>query len=120
MEGRILIESVRSCVIPLAQAMTGISGPNGVRSVIALHRGSLDVVLGAPLRLRVQTPREQDEVHAVLRGPGDLFHQGQREPFEPGDFLFVAAVIEHRFEDICDDLLIRQIFYGSKGGDIPA
>ena len=38
----------------------------------------------------------------------------------PGDFLFVAAAIAHRFEDFSDDLLVWRVFYGSKGGEVPA
>ena len=112
--------SVRSCVIHLAQTRTEIPGPAGERSVIVLHRGTLDVALGAPARPSVQTPHEQDEVYIIVRGRGVLFHDGQRDPFEPGDFLFVAAGIEHQFEAISDDLLIWRVFYGPKGGDLPA
>ena len=111
--------SVRSCVIHLAQTRSGIPGPAGERSVIVLHHGTLDVALGAPARASVQTPHEQDEVYIIVRGRGVLFHDGQRDPFEPGDFLFVAAGIEHQFEAISDDLLIWRVFYGPKGGDSP-
>lgn len=41
-------------------------------------------------------------------------------PFGPGDFLVVAAPTEHRFEDFSDDLLVWRVFYGAKGGEIPA
>jgi mannose-6-phosphate isomerase-like protein (cupin superfamily) len=111
---------VRSCVIHQAQTLRGIPGPAGERSVIVLHRGTLDVALGAPARPSVQTPHEQDEVYIIVRGRGVLFHDGQRDSFEPGDFLFVAAGTEHQFEDISDDLVIWRVFYGPKGGDVPA
>ncbi len=110
----------RSRVIPLAQTKARIPGPAGERSVVVLHRGTLDVALGAPVRPSVQTPHEQDEVYIIVRGQGVLFHDSKRDAFEPGDFLFVAAGIEHQFEDISDDLLVWRVFYGPKGGDVPA
>lgn len=112
-------KTVRSRVIHLAQTQAGIPGLAGERSVVVLHRGTLDVALGAPVRPSVQTPHEQDAVYIIVRGRGVLFHDGRRDPFEPGDFLFVAAGIEHQFEDISDELLLWRVFYGPKGGDAP-
>jgi mannose-6-phosphate isomerase-like protein (cupin superfamily) len=68
----------------------------------------------------VQTLHEQDEVFIIVRGRGVLLHDGQRDPFEPGDFLWVAAGIEHQFEDFSDDLRVWRVFYGPKGGDVAA
>jgi hypothetical protein len=33
----------------------------------------------------------------VVRGRGVLVHDGRRDTFGPGDFLFVAGTTEHRF-----------------------
>ena len=55
-----------------------------------------------------------------VRGRGILFHDGKRDQFEAGDFLFVAAATEHRIEDFSDDLLVWRVFYGAKGGEVPA
>ena len=110
----------RSFVIRLAQAEAGIPGPAGERSVSVLRRGTLDVALGTPARPNEQTPHEQDEVYIVIRGRGVLFHDGKRDPFESGDLLFVAAATEHRFEDFSDDLLVWRVFYGRRGGRLPA
>jgi mannose-6-phosphate isomerase-like protein (cupin superfamily) len=105
-------EPARSRVIRLAEAQAG------GRSVRVLQRGTLDVALGMPARPNEQTPHEQDEVYIILRGRGVLFHDGKRDPFESGDFLFVAAGTEHRFEDFSEDLLVWRVFYGPKGGDV--
>lgn len=110
----------RNCVIHLADAQAGIPGPAGERAVRLLQRSTLDVALGAPARPNEQTPHEQDEVYIVIRGRGVLFHDGKRDPFESGDFLFVVAATEHRFEDFNDDLLVWRVFYGPKGGQVPA
>jgi mannose-6-phosphate isomerase-like protein (cupin superfamily) len=106
-------------VIRLAEAEAAIAGSADQRSVIVLQRGPLDVKLGTPARPNEQTPHEQDEVYIIVRGRGVLFHDGKRDPFEAGDFLFVAAATEHRFEDFSDDLLVWRVFSGPKGGEFP-
>jgi mannose-6-phosphate isomerase-like protein (cupin superfamily) len=53
----------------------------------------------------------------VLHGRGQLRHGVHREPFGPGDVLFVPAGVEHRFEDFSDDLDVWVIFYGPEGGE---
>jgi len=112
----------RSCVIRLAEARARIPGPAGEHSVSLLQRGTLNVKLA--LRPAVppteQTPHSQDEVYVVIRGRGVLLHDGKRDPFESGDLLFVAAGIEHRFEDYTDDLAVWVVFHGSHGGEVPA
>jgi mannose-6-phosphate isomerase-like protein (cupin superfamily) len=99
----------RSRVIPLAKTPVNVT---------VLEHGTLDVKLAAPARLNQQTPHTQDEVYIVVRGRGVLFHDGVRDPFEPGDFLFVAAGVDHHFEDLGDDLLVWRVFYGPAGGEI--
>jgi mannose-6-phosphate isomerase-like protein (cupin superfamily) len=84
------------------------------------RHGTLDVKLAAPARPNVQSPHAQDELYLAVRGRGVLFHGGRRDPFGPGDLLFVAAGVEHHFEDFGDDLLVWRVFYGPEGGDVPA
>jgi quercetin dioxygenase-like cupin family protein len=38
-----------------------------------------------------------------------------RERCLPGDFLFVAAGVEHRFEGFTDDFTVWVLFYGPEG-----
>ena len=108
----------RSRVIRLAEAQAGIPGPEGERAVMVLQRGTLDVALGLPLRPSQQTPHAQDEIYFIIRGRGMLIHESNRDPFESGDLLFVAAGTEHQFEDITEDLAVWRIFYGSRAGEI--
>ena len=109
----------RSHVIRLVEAQTAIPDSANKRSVRVLQRGTLDVLLGMPERPGEQTSHDQDEVYIVVRGRGVLFHDGKRDAFGPGDFLFVAAATGHRFEDFSDDLLVWRIFYGAKCGEVP-
>ena len=110
----------RSRVIHLAEAGARIPGPAGEHAVSILQRGSLNVKLSLPVPPNQQTPHEQDEVYVVIRGRGVLFHDGKRDPFEPGDLLFVAAGIDHRFEDFTEDIAVWVVFYGPPGGEAAA
>ena len=112
--------NVRSQVIRLADARAGIPGPAGENAVLVLQRGTLDVKLTRPLRPNVQTPHEQDEIYVVVVGSGCLLHDGLRDAFGPGDLLFVAAGVEHRFEAFGDDLVVWRVFYGPGGGELPS
>ena len=109
----------RSCVLHLAEARTLIPGPAGEHAVTMLQRGTLIVKLSEPVVPVRQTPHEQDEVYLIVKGRGVLFHDGKREPFEPGDLLFVAAGAEHQFENCTDDLAVWVVFYGARGGEVP-
>ena len=100
--------SDRSCVIRAAKTEIGAT---------LFQHGTLDVKLTLPARPNVQTSHARDELYIAVRGRV-LFHDGARDPFEPGDFLFVAAGVEHHFEDFSDDLLVWRVFYGPDGGEI--
>ena len=91
----------RSGVIGLRAAEAAIPGPDGARSTLVLKRGTLD------------------EIYVVIRGAGALVHGGKRDAFQAGDLLFVAAGVEHHYEDFSDDLALWRIFYGANGGEVP-
>ena len=110
----------RSGVIRFAEAKTGIPTPAGEPSVLVLKRGTLDIKLALPVPPNQQTPHAQDEIYVVIRGRGVLVHGGKRDPFESGDLLFVAAGIEHHYEDFTKDLALWRVFYGQRGGEVPA
>jgi mannose-6-phosphate isomerase-like protein (cupin superfamily) len=94
-----------------------LPGPAGERFAVALQRGQLTVEFYAPRGRDPQKPHTRDEVYVVLHGRGQFRAGGVREPFGPGDVLFVAAGVEHRFEDFGDDLEVWVIFYGPEGGE---
>jgi mannose-6-phosphate isomerase-like protein (cupin superfamily) len=85
-----------------------------------LQRGTLNVKLSLPVLPNQQAPHAQDEIYVVIRGRGVLLHDGERDSFESGDLLFVAAGTEHRFEDFTEDLAVWVVFYGAHGGEVPA
>ena len=115
-----MADSDRSCVIPLAEAQKRIPGPPDAHFVNVMQRGTVRALLSLPVSPNRQTPHAQDEVYVIVRGRGVLFHDGRRDPFEAGDFIFVAAGIEHWFEDFAEDFAVWVVFYGPPGGEVPA
>ena len=109
----------RSDVIPLAEALKLIPGPAGEHSATVFQRGTLNLKLSLPVEPNRQTPHTQDEVYVIVRGRGTLWHDGKRDPFGPGDIMFIAAGTEHHFEAFTDDLAVWVVFYGPPGGEVP-
>jgi mannose-6-phosphate isomerase-like protein (cupin superfamily) len=86
--------------------------------VLVLKRGTLDVKLSVPVPPNVQKPHEQDEIYFVVHGNGVLVHGEARDAFSAGDLLFVAAGVEHHYENFSDDLALWRVFYGERGGEV--
>lgn len=111
--------SERSFVIHLDEAEERIPGPPDAHFVTVMQRGAVRALLSRPLSPNRQAPHEQDEVYVIVRGRGFLRHGERRDPFAAGDFLFVAAGVEHGFEDFTDDLAVWVVFHGPPGGEVP-
>lgn len=62
-----------------------------------------------------QSPHTEDEVYVVLRGRASFVRGDQRTDIGPGDTLFVAAEVEHRFVDITEDLDVLVFFAPAEG-----
>ncbi len=95
--------------------------PLGEPFATAFRRGTMSVELYAPRGRDLQTPHTQDELYIVTAGRGEFLCAGARTAFSPGDVLFAAVGIEHRFENFTPDFATWVIFYGPPGGEkIPA
>lgn len=81
------------------------------------EHGTLSVEIYKPDKVDLQQPHERDEVYVVITGSGTFLNGESRTTFGPGDFLFVPAGVEHRFEDFTEDFCTWVIFYGPKGGE---
>jgi mannose-6-phosphate isomerase-like protein (cupin superfamily) len=103
----------------VAELAARLPGPAGERFAVALERGTLSIELYAPRGRDPQKPHTRDEVYVVVQGRGSFASGAERQPFGPGDVLFVAAGVEHRFEDFTDDLTVWVVFYGPEGGEVP-
>ena len=103
--------------VTAAEAFEKLLPEGGTRFVSTFEHGTLSVELYAPRGHDPQTPHTRDEVYVVVSGTGTFLHGGKREPFGPGDFLFVEAGLEHRFENFSDDFATWALFYGPEGGE---
>ena len=103
--------------ITAAEGLEHLPTADGNRFVELFKHGTLTVELYAPRGHDPQTPHTRDEVYVVVSGTGTFFHGGQRDAFGPGDFLFVEAGLEHRFENFSDDFATWVLFYGPEGGE---
>ena len=97
--------------------LSRLPGAHGERFVELFTHGTLVVELYAPRGHDPQTPHTRDEIYVVARGRGTFFDGSSRASFQPGDLLFVAAGVPHRFEDFTDDLAVWVLFYGPEGGE---
>ncbi len=84
---------------------------------VLLENGSMELGFYKPVDSDEQTPHDQDEIYIVHSGTGTFVRDEQNIRFEPGDALFVAAGVEHRFIDFSDDFAAWVVFYGPSGGE---
>jgi mannose-6-phosphate isomerase-like protein (cupin superfamily) len=102
--------------ISIQEASERLAASNSVFTELFRH-GTLVVEFYKPDKIDHQKPHERDEIYVVASGTGVFFHSGKRWNFNPGDFLFVPAGAEHRFENFTDDFATWVFFYGPKGGE---
>lgn len=79
--------------------------------------GTLQVEVYKPHEKDRQQPHEKDELYVIISGTGDFFNGGDTCSFNPGDFLFVPAGVEHRFENFSEGFSNWVLFYGPEGGE---
>jgi hypothetical protein len=109
--------------VSLHQALERLPGepsdayPAGAPFVVMMAGGSMSVEVFAPRDQDRQQPHVQDELYFIQRGTAHLLIGAQRFDCACGDAFFVAAGVEHRFEDISDDFVTWVVFYGAHGGE---
>lgn len=81
------------------------------------NHGTLSVEVYKPEKEDLQQPHTRDEVYIIISGSGEFLNDGIRTTFAAGDFLFVPAGVEHRFENFTDDFATWVLFYGPEGGE---
>ena len=90
--------------------------PLGVFDVETFARDGVSLSLFAPHGGDFQTAHALDEFYIVVGGSAELHvHDplvGETVlPAQPGDALFVAAGLEHRFHAMSDDFATRVVFF---------
>ena len=93
---------------------------SGEDYVVPFRHGTMEVGVYRPVKVDTQKPHTRDEVYVVISGTGTFVLAGERRPFGPGEVLFAAAGVEHRFEDFTADFATWVFFYGPPGGERPA
>ena len=107
----------------IEQALARLPGPatarypQGAPSVELMRHGTMVLKVYAPQGKDIQTPHTQDELYFVIDGRGTFVNGAERVAFEPGDCLFVAAGVEHRFVDFTPDFKTWVVFWGPEGGE---
>jgi mannose-6-phosphate isomerase-like protein (cupin superfamily) len=117
MSGTDEVASGRSAHFAIDTAAARLDATPGARSVALFRHGTLLVKYYAPRGVDTQTPHTRDELYVVARGHGVFFDGTARRRFAPGDLLFAAAGVAHRFEDFSDDFGVWVAFYGPEGGE---
>lgn len=91
--------------------------PQGEPYVVGLSHGTMSLGFYAPVGKDPQRPHTHDEVYIVHSGTGRLVIAGESYDCAAGDAFFVAAGIEHRFEDFSADFATWVVFWGPIGGE---
>lgn len=110
------VTSLAPALFRAAVARQAPHEPGRISARVFAH-GSMELRWYAPPRPDPQVPHAQDELYIVASGSGVFSRAGEKFAFGPGDALFVAAGVEHRFEDFSDDFATWVVFYGPRGGE---
>jgi mannose-6-phosphate isomerase-like protein (cupin superfamily) len=97
--------------VSLADALSQLEGSNGQLFAKVMERGRMSVEIYRPVKTDLQIPHQQDELYVIISGSGEFINNGNQTTFAPGDVLFVAAQMEHRFEHFTDDFATWVIFF---------
>ena len=98
--------TVRDALQRLAESKTDIAR--------LIEKQNFDVSLYKPDKTDPQTPHARDELYVIASGSGKFCCAGETDAFGTGDVLFVAAGVEHRFENFSADFSAWVIFFGPR------
>jgi mannose-6-phosphate isomerase-like protein (cupin superfamily) len=101
----------------VADALSHLTDPEGLRSAVLFEHGSLQVKIYAPREHDPQRPHTRDEIYVIAQGTGIYFDGSARRRFRPGDLVFAPAGSEHRFDEFTEDFAVWVMFYGPEGGE---
>lgn len=103
--------------LTIERALEKVAASESGRYGVLLQHGTLEIGYYKPPAIDPQLPHDQDEVYVVQAGSGKFVLGDEVREFEPGEALFVAAGIEHRFVDFTPDFAAWVVFYGPSGGE---
>ena len=91
--------------------------PDGAPFVSMMAGGTMSVEVFVPKGADLQQPHAQDELYFVHSGTAQIIISNQRFDAAAGDSFFVAAGVEHKFENFSSDFVTWVVFYGPQGGE---
>lgn len=94
-----------------SEAQRVTEGPKPYLAVF--ERADVTVELFIPRESDTQGPHDRDELYIVVTGKGTFRRDKELVRFGPGDLLFVAAQVPHRFESYSGDFKAWVIFFGN-------
>lgn len=100
-----------------ANALQRVRDSDDGRYGVLLEHGTMELGYYVPRGQDGQQPHDQDEIYIVHSGSGTFLCGDDEIVFGPGDALFVAAGVEHRFVNFSDDFGAWVVFYGPQGGE---
>lgn len=80
--------------------------------VPAMSAGIYGLAAGA---VDAQNPHDQDEIYYVISGRARFRVADEDRPIQPGDTLYVAAHLPHKFHTITEDLTLLVFFAPAEG-----
>jgi mannose-6-phosphate isomerase-like protein (cupin superfamily) len=83
----------------------------GIWDLEPFEKDGVKLVFFAPSGTDYQTSHEDDEFYFVVRGSGKLIIAGETFGCGTGDVFFVAAGVEHHFEEFTGDFATWAIFF---------
>jgi len=89
---------------------------SGQSSVSLFQHGDANLLLFVPKDQDTQVKHERDELYVIQSGQGIFKRGNETVRFEPGDVLFVAAGMEHRFASFSGDFRAWVLFFSTQGG----
>ena len=101
----------------IAQAAAAAAASDDGLYGVLLRHGSMELGYYQPQKRDNQEPHDQDELYIVQSGRGAFQRGDEVIPFGPGDALFVAAGVQHRFTEFSNDFAAWVVFYGPQGGE---
>ena len=83
----------------------------GVSDVEPFEKDGVSLVFFAPRGSDYQTSHDENEFYFIVRGTGEIVIAGERQKVAAGDVFFVAAKVEHRFDNFSADFATWAVFF---------
>jgi mannose-6-phosphate isomerase-like protein (cupin superfamily) len=112
MKGKVMSDRLTT-----SNALNKLAATAGKEFITLLKHGSLKIEIYKPDKIDNQMPHSKNEIYVIVSGSGTFVKGEEKQPFEPGEILFVPAFVEHHFEDFSKDFATWVLFYGPEGGE---